>query len=118
MKEPIEKLETLIDKNVQVLKNRLRRTEHTYHEDAGHAWLKVPKSVIIMFGIADKITGYSYEYAGQVYLEEDQDAITYLKALFSEGLNTETYKQFHQLYIKEINDGDESNIRSLPNYMP
>ena len=96
----------------------LRNTEHYYHSDAGHAWLKVPKALLVTLGIADKITGYSYEYLDQAYLEEDQDAVLYMKTLFPMGFDSGMYKIFRQMYIREINDGDESNIRNFKRYVP
>ena len=114
--DDIQILQDKIGQSITVLKNKLRRSEHIYHEDAGHGWLKVPKSLLAILGIADQITGYSYEYMGQAYLEEDQDAVLYMKTLFPEGFNTETYRQFRDLYIKVINDGDESNIRNFQSF--
>lgn len=103
---------------IDVLKSALRRTDHVYHEDAGHAWLKVPRLVLRRLDLLDKISGYSYEYIGFVYLEEDMDAITYLRALFPEGFDTETYRQFHTMYISSKYDGDVSRIRDFPHYNP
>lgn len=100
----------------KTLIRKLRRTEHTYHEDAGHAWLKVKREVIRTLGLHEKISGCSYQHLGEMYLEEDMDAITYLKVLFPEGFNTETYRQWHELYVKTINDGDRSRIRDFHNY--
>ena len=97
--------------------HKLRRTLHEYHEDGGHGWLKVSKVIINALGIASEISGYSYEYNGQVYLEEDLDAAIYLKAIFPEGIISETFSQFWQLYVTSINDGDSSNIRSFPHYV-
>lgn len=116
--DDLQQLEDKIGQSVVALKNRLRKTNHEYHEDAGHAWLKVSKSTLIMLGIADQISGYSYEYMGQVYLEEDQDAIIYLKALWPDLLGTETFRQWQSIYVKEINDGDSSSIRQFPSYKP
>ena len=101
MKELIEKLQT---------------TRHEYHYDAGHAWLKVKKPDLIALDIEDQITGYSYAYSGNVYLEEDLDAITYLKALFPNGFDTPEFQDFKAMFLKEINDGDISTIRSFPHY--
>ena len=114
--DEIQHFEDKVGQATAKLINALRHTEHIYHSDAGHGWLKVSKSTIRMLGLADKISGYSYEYAGQVYLEEDRDAIIYFARLFPIGLGSIVFKQFQDFHVKEINDGDESNIRSFPHY--
>jgi len=48
--------------------------------DPGHGWGSVAKKDIIELCIVDKITGYSYENGNRVYLEEDMDLNTFLKA--------------------------------------
>lgn len=98
------------------LRNKLRRTEHEFHYDAGHGWLKVSIKDIIILGIRNDISGYSYKDRDYAYLEEDRDAGIYLSKLFPEGFFSEAFKQF-DIYIKEISDGDYSPIRSYLNYM-
>jgi hypothetical protein len=51
-----------------------------FHEDAGHGWLQVPKSIIQDMGIADKITPFSYQDQNNFYLEEDCDMSLFLMA--------------------------------------
>lgn len=53
----------------------------TVYSDAGHAWAKVKKSVLVNLGIADKITRYSYQRGDYAYLEEDCDLTTLCMAL-------------------------------------
>lgn len=43
------------------------------YEDPGHGWLAVKRSVLEQHGILDKISTYSYQNGGTVYLEEDCD---------------------------------------------
>ena len=100
----------------RILIRKLHKTEHTYHEDAGHAWLQVNREALAILGIRTQITGHSYQNNGRVYLEEDLDAITYLKVLFPMGLDTETYKQWEMVYLRNVNDGDVSRIRDFAFY--
>lgn len=116
MEKMSNEIDEAFDRAIQKRIHELRRTNHVYHEDAGHGWLKIDLSDLKILEIDDKISEYSFAYAGKVYLEEDQDAIIYLKTLWPMGLGTEVFKQFQQLYVSSINDGDESNIRSLPRY--
>jgi hypothetical protein len=57
----------------------------TVHADPGHAWYEAPRTEIDRLNLANKVSGYSYEHAGIVYLEEDCDAPLYLLALQAEG---------------------------------
>ena len=83
------------------------KIKYQYHTDAGHGWLHVKRSDLIALGIADKISGYSYQYLDDVYLEEDCDASLYLQALKTHSI---------QPLITEVNDGDTSRIRSFRSY--
>ena len=47
--------------------------------DPAHGWIKVPKALLEVLGIADKITPYSYMNGGFAYLEEDCDATLFVK---------------------------------------
>jgi hypothetical protein len=51
-----------------------------YYSDPGHGWLKVPLSLLDQLGITNKITRYSHTRKGFAYLEEDQDASTFMEA--------------------------------------
>jgi len=53
----------------------------TRHIDPGHSWFEVKRSVIADLKLLDKISGYSYQKGGMVYLEEDCDADIVLSAL-------------------------------------
>lgn len=113
-----EAIKDVQDATIDVLKSTLRRTNHVYHEDAGHAWLKVPRLVLRRLDLLDKISGYSYEYMGFVYLEEDMDAVTYLRVLFPEGFSSPEFTQFYSMYVSSTHDGDISRIRDFPHFIP
>ena len=54
--------------------------EFVAHIDSGHGWLEVPRKLLTELEIADDITPYSYQKGENVYLEEDCDAGTFIKA--------------------------------------
>lgn len=80
---------------------------YTFHSDAGHGWMQVKRQELWDMGIADQITPYSYQYLDNVYLEEDGDAGTFLRALKAKGT---------EFTIREINDGDYSTIRNFDSF--
>jgi hypothetical protein len=51
-----------------------------FYSDAAHGWLAVKYQLLIDLGCAEEITSYSYQRGGTVYLEEDQDAGTFVRA--------------------------------------
>lgn len=55
----------------------------TYHQDPGHGWLAVPRTLLHALGIASEITRYSFETwdGSTVYLEEDCDLNTFSRAV-------------------------------------
>lgn len=57
-----------------------------FYTDPGHGWGAVKRKVIDELGIADKITAYSYQKGGTVYLEEDCDLPTLVTALATKGV--------------------------------
>lgn len=68
-----------------------------YHSDPGHGWIAVKRKELEELGIAEKISSYSYEKGATVYLEEDMDASTYIKAMGEKGVTVffrETYKEY------------------------
>jgi hypothetical protein len=82
----------------------------TFHCDAGHGWLEVPREDIDALGLADQISAYSYamasthQRAGMVYLEEDCDASLYLDAAKAAG---------YTLHIVEKYTDTDSPIRNM-----
>lgn len=51
-----------------------------FYADPSHGWLKVPIAMLSRLGIENKISYYSYMRGGFVYLEEDDDAATFIRA--------------------------------------
>jgi hypothetical protein len=90
------------------------------YTDPSHGWAKVTLKELLKLNIADKISTYSYIYhsksvrkdndyreAGFVYLEEDVDLSTYLKALDDNGI------KFRMI---EKHTDKSSKIRSYSRY--
>jgi hypothetical protein len=61
------------------------RKFHAYN-DPGHGWAKVPVKFLEELGVMDEITPYSYLLGEHAYLEEDQDASTFVRALEAKGI--------------------------------
>ena len=53
---------------------------YIYFTDPGHGWLRVKRAELEDLGIAGDITPYSYTKGQWVYLEEDLDMATFMKA--------------------------------------
>ena len=56
------------------------KTKFKMHSDPGHGWLAVSANHIFELDLQDKISPYSYQKGKTIYLEEDMDASTFLKA--------------------------------------
>lgn len=54
-------------------------------EDPGHAWARFSKKRLADLGIADKISGYSYQNGNNAFLEEDCDLSVLANALRDQG---------------------------------
>ena len=52
-----------------------------FYSDPGHGWGAVKRKVLDQLGITDRITEYSYQKGGTVYLEEDLDLATLINTL-------------------------------------
>lgn len=69
-----------------------------FFETEGHGYLKVPLEEIAQLDLVEKITPYSYmdtkdpndEFGMPIYLEEDQDAKTYIDRLKQRGIPVDT----------------------------
>lgn len=83
------------------------RTTFDSYSDPGHGWVKVPRSILKELGIEDLITPYSYQRGEYVYLEEDCDLSTFMRALEARGI---TPKFRHHIADKR------SRIRSYNGY--
>jgi len=55
--------------------------KYDWFSDPGHGWIKIKRQELIDLGIEKEITEYSYQRGDFVYLEEDQDASTFIDAL-------------------------------------
>lgn len=89
--------------------------------DPQHAWVRVRRSDINALGIAKEITPYSYQKGNFVYLEEDQDWSTYLKALAKANnvdLNIVDLSAVRRLYcdLKSRWTNNSSRIRNFEAY--
>ena len=80
-----------------------------FFSDPGHGWGRVPRNLIDELGIADKISEFSYQDQGYVYLEEDCDLPRFISALHSAGFSEEI------VYVDD-RTGESRNIRRLPRY--
>jgi len=65
----------------------MKEVTKTKLNDWSHGWLSVKRKELDELGIADDITPYSYQRGQSVYLEEDYDMITYLRAQERRGVN-------------------------------
>lgn len=54
--------------------------KYTFHLDPGHGWLEVELAELAELKIAHLISSYSYLKKGIVYLEEDMDLGTFMRA--------------------------------------
>jgi hypothetical protein len=52
-----------------------------FYSDPGHGWAKCKREVLKNLGIANKVSAYSYQRNGYVYLEEDCDYSLLVDAL-------------------------------------
>jgi hypothetical protein len=78
-------------------------------QDPGHGWLKVPYALVREYGIANKVSSYSYARKLDVYLEEDMDM----------GFFLEAYKAKHgtmPAFREKVSRHRPSKIRSYDHY--
>lgn len=78
-----------------------------FHEDPGHGWIQVPRSLIEVLQIGNRISSYSYQSGNLCYLEEDDDAAVLMEACKREGIKIE--------FIEQSTNND-SFIRSLERF--
>lgn len=87
----------------------------TFHQDAGHGWLEASVDLIDQLGLKNEIPRYSYMQGGRVYLEEDQDAGTFItayKARFG------TAPDIRDAFYPGGKHPDQSAIRGMAPYTP
>ena len=80
-----------------------------FHSDTGHGWLAVKRKECEALGIMDKISSFSYQKGATVYLEEDQDIVTYINAQKALGVEVE---------VKDAKPVKRSNIRGFSSFKP
>ena len=89
------------------LERDLLAKKYIMYSDAGHAWLKVSKRMLILLGIANKISTYSYQRGSYAYLEEDCDFPLFANA----------YKAINKtLELIEHHTDKPSKIRNYDSY--
>lgn len=57
--------------------------------DPGHGWLEVPITLIEQLGIKSRISAYSYIKGHMAYLEEDCDAVEFIRAARAAGIQVD-----------------------------
>lgn len=83
-------------------------TKYYFTEDAGHGWLHVKRAELERLGILNQITPYSHQRGKTVYLEEDVDAQTFLRAKEARGEPVTIVSRYC----------DRSSIRSYAQFSP
>lgn len=85
----------------------MAKFKFNYYCDSGHGWVKVERQRLHDLGILNDISNYSYQRNDIVYLEEDSDLETFLKAMRLEG---------HEVSFKQSHTNKKSKIRSYLNF--
>ena len=75
-----------IDARHTLRKHMTTSIEYTYYTDPGHGWLEVGVDELILLGIGDKISSYSYINGGKAYLEEDCDMGLFIRTMEANGV--------------------------------
>lgn len=86
----------------------------TMHIDPGHGWLEVPAAELETLGILPKVSGYSYQKDGMVYLEEDCDLSLYLDKI---GIDScESYNKWAAENVVTKHTNYDSPVRSFARF--
>lgn len=98
-----------------------KKLKLTFFTDGGHGWLSVKRKLLHELDIADKITRFSYQKGQSVYLEEDCDVSTFMKAfLTSKGMlpDQSNYTEIRaaHLVMKESHSRGPSAVRNYESY--
>ena len=84
--------------------------KYDFITDPGHGWLKVKRSELRILGIDQQITSYSYQRGEYVYLEEDYDALLFIKTK-KERNQTVRFRERNAAYRV-------SRVRNYEHYRP
>jgi Antirestriction protein len=87
---------------------------YTFHGDAGHGWLEVPRSDLKALDIDGLINVFSYQKGNRVFLEEDRDALLFHRALekvLGRDLKPEDFS-------REVFDGDDPPFAVMTGILP
>jgi len=77
----------------------------TLYYDAGHGWLAVPMHIAASVGLTEgDFSAYSYREGNTLYLEEDMDALTFVRAWEAEH---------GEIVTHGVDHGSWSTIRNL-----
>lgn len=79
---------------------------YIFHNDPGHGWLAVKRTELERLSILDKVSLYSYQKGGTVYLEEDCDARLFIEAKM----------QFNENYDVRNSYQEHTPIRNFSNF--
>ena len=79
-----------------------------HYSDSRHGWVAVKRETLQAWGLADKISSYSYQSkaGGTIYLEEDGDATLFFKEAEARG------------YKVSVTEKDTTVVRGYPRYQP
>jgi len=80
-----------------------------YYSDPGHGWYRVKRSLLSAYGADAAISEYSYQRGPYVYLEEDQDATIFTRAVEASGDRVEV--------VGSTTTDDDSFIRGMDRYV-
>ena len=88
---------------------------YVFYEDAGHAWLKVSRKELDDLHVDTLISCFSYTKGDYVYLEEDADLTTYLRA---KGLDTREAVQTWWDANVQTQLSNRSSVRNYEAFKP
>ena len=91
---------------------------YKFYSDPGHGWLAVKRSELAALGIEADITSFSMQSpaGGTVYLEEDMDVSTFIKAKF--GDDSATWREFFKNDVETVYTDHAFRGRRYPRYRP
>lgn len=95
-----------------VIDKRFKQGRHfTYLEDPGHGYLIITHAELLFFGLAYKISPYSYMDETFVYLEEDLDAVLFFKAFKARyGFFEYTTKHVNHAHCRDKEGYDPTKV--------